>query len=287
MASLRDIRTRIGSIKSTRQITSAMKMVSAAKLRRATEAATAARPYQQQLANTLRRVAAGAGDVENPLLSPRDEVKTIVLVLFTTDRGLAGGFNGTLNRRAQDWIETQQAQGKTVLLRTYGKKGRDFMKARRIPVAEARIEFTNARYVSESATLGAELAAGFVNGDWDEVYLGYNWFKSTLSQIPQFNRVLPLSLERADEGAPGPDYIYEPGGAEIIDALLPLYLRTLVLQAFLETEAGEHAARMTAMDSATRNASDLINALTLEYNRGRQAAITKELIEIISGAEAL
>jgi F-type H+-transporting ATPase subunit gamma len=288
MPSLRDIRTRIGSVKSTKQITSAMKMVSAAKLRRAMESATSARPYQERLTTTIQRVAKAAGETDNPLMNPRETTKNVLLVVIGTDRGLCGGFNGTLNRRVQDWVEQQKAAGHTVAIRTYGKKPRDFMKSRQIPVAEARIDVTNAKYVAEAATLGLELSAAFVEERADEVWLAYNKFKSTLVQVPTFAKILPLSIEAGgDEPASGPDFIYEPAGAEILDVLLPLHLRTQLLQAFLETEAGEQAARMTAMDSATRNASDLISSLTLTYNRGRQAAITKELIEIVSGAEAL
>ena len=288
MASLRDIRTRIAATKSTRQITSAMKMVSAAKLRRATEAATSARPYQQRLTATLQRVAQGSGDSENPLLKARPEVKKVILIVLGSDRGLCAGFNNTLNRRVLDWLDVQKEQHRTVAVRTYGKKPRDFMKARGVAVSDVRIEVTNVKYAGEATALANELTALFVAGEVDEVWIGFNQFKNTLVQIPTFSKVLPLSID-ASAGAveTGPDYRYEPAGPQILDALLPLYLRTLLLGAFLETEAGEQASRMTAMDNATRNASDLINSLTLLYNRGRQAAITKELIEIVSGAEAL
>ena len=290
MPSLRDIRTRIAATKSTRQITSAMKMVSAAKLRRATESATSARPYQQRLTATIQRVAKGSGESENPLLKPRPEVKKVVLIVLGSDRGLCAGFNNTLNRRVLDWLDAQKDQGRSVALRTYGKKARDFMKARGVAVAEARIDVTNVKYAKEATALANEVTALFVAGEVDEVWVGFNQFKNTLVQIPTFSKVLPLQIDAAAAGAPaeaGPDYRYEPAGPEILDALLPLYLRTLLLGAFLETEAGEQASRMTAMDNATRNASDLITSLTLLYNRGRQAAITKELIEIVSGAEAL
>lgn len=285
MASLRDIRNRIASVKNTRQITNAMKMVSAAKLRRATDAATNARPYQQTLTATLKRVAAIAGEVEEPLLTPR-EAKKIVLVVIGTDRGLCGGFNATLNRRAEDWAKTARAEGKVVEVWTYGKKPRDFLKARNVAVADSRVEMSSPKFTSEATELAARMVAAFVNGSADEIWLGYNRFVSALTQTPTFSKVVPLSISAADV-AYGVDYIYEPDASEILGALLPLYLRTMLLQAFLETEAGEHAARMTAMDNATRNANDLIKSLTLDYNRGRQAAITKELIEIVSGAEAL
>jgi len=290
MATLRDIRTRIASVKNTRQITSAMKMVSAAKLRRATESATSARPYQQTLTQTLRRVAASAGEVEHPLLTSRDEVKNVLVIVVTSDRGLCGGFNGTLNRRTEDFIKKQRADGHTVTMRTYGRKAKDYFKNRGFPADNARTDLVRAQFADEAAKLAAALTAEFEAGAFDEAWIAFNQFKSTLNQVPTFNRVLPLSIETAgaaDSAGASADYIYEPSGESLLGALLPMYLRTLLLQSFLETEAGEHAARMTAMDNATRNASDLISALTLEYNRGRQAAITKELIEIVSGAEAL
>ena len=287
MASLRDIRTRIASVKNTKQITSAMKMVSAAKLRRATEAATLARPYQQALTKMLQRVAASAGDdVEHPLLASRDEVKKVLVVVVTSDRGLCGGFNSTLNRRTEEFVKKLRSQGRDVTVRTFGRKAKDYFRARGFDTSTGRTELTRQMFADEATKLGESLTSGFAAGDFDEAYVAYNQFKSTLTQIPTFQRVLPLSIEGGGEGG-GADYIYEPGGQDLLDALLPMYLRTQLLQAFLETEAGEHAARMTAMDNATRNASDLISALTLEYNRGRQAAITKELIEIVSGAEAL
>ncbi len=287
MASLRDIRTRIASVKNTKQITSAMKMVSAAKLRRATEAATSARPYQQTLTKTLQRVAVAAGDdITHPLLTSRDVVKKVLVVVVTSDRGLCGGFNSTLNRRTEDFVRRQRADGKQVELRTYGRKARDYFKARGFNTEKGRTDLVRQQFADEALALAETLTAEFAAGGFDEAYIAFNQFKSVLAQVPTFSRVLPLSIEGGGEGA-GADYIYEPNGQELLGALLPMYLRTLLLQSFLETEAGEHAARMTAMDNATRNASDLISALTLEYNRGRQAAITKELIEIVSGAEAL
>jgi F-type H+-transporting ATPase subunit gamma len=289
MASLRDIRTRIGSVKSTRQITNAMKLVSAAKLRRATEAATSAKPYQEMLTATLRRVAAAAGEMDDqPLLAQRAEVKKVLLVVLGTDRGLCGGFNGTLNRRTIDWLDERRREGKAVTIWTYGKKPRDFFKNRGIPVAKVTIEVTSAKFGTTVQELGAALVAGFLAEDFDEVFVAYNLFKSTMTQIPTFGKILPLAIGAgSDEPSSSIDYKYEPSAEEILAGMLPLYLRTLLLQSFLETEAGEYAARMAAMDAATRNANDLIKSLTLEYNRGRQAAITKELIEIVSGAEAL
>lgn len=285
MPSLRDIRTRIGSVKNTRQITNAMKMVSAAKLRKATSAATNARPYQQALAATLQRVAAKAGDVEHPLLSPRSTVKKVAAVVYSSDRGLCGGFNGSISRKTDELLKSWKAEGKEVIVWTNGKRIRDFLRARGHNVVESRVDLKPTQFEDQTQAISAWLTEGFDRGDFDEAWLCFNQYKSTFSQIPTFIRVLPLAI--SGEGASDAEYIYEPSAAEILGNLLPLYLRTLIFQSFLETEAGEHAARMAAMDSATRNASDLIGRLTLEYNRSRQAAITKELIEIISGAEAL
>jgi F-type H+-transporting ATPase subunit gamma len=287
MASLRDIRTRIASVKSTKQITSAMKMVAAAKLRRATDAAHSARPYQETLTRTLLRVAAAATDVQHPLLESRETVKNVLVVIVGTDRGLCGGFNANRDRRILEFLQKLRAEGKNVTVRTYGKKPRDFFKNRGFAAKDSIIEIKPPLFQSTVQALSDVLTEGFVGGEYDEAWLCYNQFKSTLTQIPTMTRVLPLTLGTGETGGDSVDYKYEPDGASIIATLLPLYLRTQLFQAFLENDAGFFASQMTAMDSSTRNASDLISRLTLEYNRSRQAAITKELIEIISGAEAL
>ncbi len=287
MPNLKDIRTRIGSVKKTRQITSAMKLVAAAKLKQATERALAARPYREQLDAVLRRVAAAAGDdADEPLLKPRAHVKKVLLVVLTSDRGLCGPFNNTLLRHAGDWIATKKTSGAEVAIRVYGRKGQTWFKRLRQPMASQIVDYTRTPKMELVSPLTGVMVAGFVDGEFDEVHLAYNRFVSALVQRPTFDKVLPLSVTK-EEGAATVDYRYEPSAPEILAALLPLFLETLVLSAFLETEAGEFAARMTAMDSATRNAGDLIDQLTLDYNRARQAAITKEIIEIVSGAAAL
>jgi len=284
---LKDIRTRIGSVKKTRQITSAMKLVAAAKLKKATERALAARPYREQLDAVLRRVATAAGDdAEEPLLQPRAQVKKVLLVVLTSDRGLCGPFNNALLRHAADWIATKRASGAEVAIRVFGRKGQTWFKRLRQPLADQIVDYGRTAKMDLVAPLTGVMVAGFVDGELDEVYLAYNRFVSALVQRPTFDKVLPLSVTK-EEGAATVDYRYEPSAPEILAALLPLFLETLVLSAFLETEAGEFAARMTAMDSASRNAGDLIDQLTLDYNRARQAAITKEIIEIVSGAAAL
>lgn len=289
MANLKDIKSRIGSVKKTKQITQAMKLVAAAKLKGASDRATAAQPYQAALRDVLSRVAAKAGGASNsPLLRTSAEVKRVLLVVLTSDRGLCGGFNNNMLRRLVPWIEARQQAGVEVVIEVFGRKGRDYLRNRGFTASRVELEWAKQPKMSVVKPLTDRMVAAFTSGDYDEVYVGYNAFKSAANQVPTTSQVLPLAVDPADaDGDNLVDYIYEPQPQQILNTLLPLYLGTLVLQSFLETEAGEHAARMLAMDAATRNASDLIGRLTLEYNRARQAAITKEIIEIVSGAEAL
>jgi len=288
VANLKDIKTRINSVKKTRQITSAMKLVAAAKLRGATERAVAAKPYKEKLAGVLHRVSAAAGgDVSDPLLEPRASVKKILVVVLTSDRGLCGGFNNILMRQTQRWLAKRAEEGVEYDVVVYGRKGHDFCKAKKIPVADSHLDYTKQVRMEVVRELNRHLVSGYRDGVYDEVHLLFNTFKNAITQIPTFSKVLPLVMEDAAPTVGSVDYLYEPGPVTLMANLLPLYLQTLVLQAFLDTEAGELAARMAAMDNATRNASDLIDSLTLEFNRARQAAITTEITEIVSGAEAL
>ena len=286
MASLRDTRRRITSVKNTRQITRAMKLVAGAKLRRATDAAMAAKPYQQTLTRVLGRVLAGAGDVEHPLLSVPDNNTDILVAVLTSDRGLCGGFNSQLLRSIQADIDALIAEGKNVRILAFGKKGAGHFKKRGYNVEEATIDLDPSAYADEAEKLATKMMVEMGADGFEKAYIAYNDYRSVMVQEPSFVQVLPMLLD-TDEDASGGDFIYEPDGNEILGRLLPMALRTQLFQAFLETQAGEQAARMAAMDSATRNASDLIEDLTLVYNRGRQAAITTELTEIVSGAEAL
>lgn len=288
MPNLKDIKRRMSSVKKTRQITSAMKLVSGAKLRRATEAATSARPYKDTMQGILARVANSAGeDAASPLLNSTTDSKRILLVIITSDRGLCGGFNSALLRRTEDFIRKQEKNGLTCDLLVYGRKGRDYLKARKYDLVDAVLDHTKMEKMDIVRDLSSRAVAGFTSGEYATIYLVSNEFVNTMVQRAQFQQILPLSVDTSDVEDGGLEYAYEPGPNAILDSLLPLYLRTLLLQGFLETEAGEHAARMTAMDNATRNASDLLDQLTLDYNRARQAAITNEIIEIVSGAEAL
>ena len=287
MASLRDIRRRIGSVKNTRQITRAMKLVAGAKLRRATEAAMAAKPYQRTLTRVLGRVVQGVGDVEHPLLTVPDNDSDVIVVIMTSDRGLCGGFNSQLCRHVQKEADELIAAGKSVSFVCYGKKGAQHFRNRGYEVAEVHPDLAPEDYSDLADALAAKLVVEMNNDQFSSVVLAFSEYKNAMNQIPTFEQILPMQVPTGDEDAGSGDYIYEPDGDEILGHLLPMALRTQIFQAFLETQAGEQAARMTAMENATRNASDLIDTLTLQYNRARQAAITTELTEIVSGAEAL
>lgn len=297
MASLRDIRNRIGSVKNTRQITRAMKLVSSAKLNRATQAATSARPFQQALDRTLKRVVAAGGEgLDHPLLRQPEIQGEVLVVVMTADRGLCGNFNAIINRNTQIEIDKLVAAGKNVRILCYGKKGRQYFARRAYTVADAVIDLNPRDYPEIADTLSVRLQRELAEDTFSEAYLAYNRYRSVLSQEPTFLQLLPMKLHDAnelvaqtagDEGGATEDFLFEPDASSLMARLLPMSLRTQLFQALLETQAGEQAKRMTAMDAATRNASDLISRLTLEYNRARQAAITKELIEIVSGAEAL
>jgi F-type H+-transporting ATPase subunit gamma len=287
--SLRDIRNRIGSVKSTRQITKAMKMVAAAKLRRAQDAILKTRPYAQLLDQTLARVAARAAAdevVAHPLLAPRVQ-RTAEVVVITSDRGLAGGFNSNIARRTQRFHTEESERFERIQLATIGKKGRDFFRARKL---EVRKDFTGVhtdlRYEKAEA-IAKEYSERFLAGEVDAVFLAYNEFKSAISQKPVVVQLLPIETPAGADAASGIDFKYEPSRERLLAELLPRHVAMQVWRALLESAASEHGARMSAMESATKNAEEMIAALTLQYNRARQAYVTKELMEIVSGAEAL
>jgi F-type H+-transporting ATPase subunit gamma len=285
MPSLIDLRRRIRSVRNTQQVTKAMKMVSAAKLRRAQDRVLAARPYAALYRELRARVAAAvAGDerlASHPLLLSRPQQR-ILLVFITADRGLAGAFNTNLIRAAQAFLQQHLAQ--QVELVTIGRKGRDFFRKRQVPVVAEYAGFSQKFQYSDAAAVARFLRERYERAETDAVYLLYNEFKSMLSARLTVTRVLPV--EPAQAVRP-PDYIFEQPAAELLAGLLPRYVEIAVYQALLESVAAEHAARMTAMDQATKNAGEMIARLTLFMNRVRQASITKELIEVVSGAEAL
>jgi F-type H+-transporting ATPase subunit gamma len=283
MPSLIDIRRRIRSVKNTQQITKAMKMVSAAKLRRAQDRVIAARPYvaalRQVLANVASAAAGGEDAGENPLLVRRDE-RRILLVLVTADKGLAGAFNSNLTRGAQRFIADHG--NAEVTLELIGRKGRDFFRKRGARIAGDSLNFARPAY-KDAAPIARKAMDMYRNGDIDAVYLLYNEFKSVVAQKIILRRVLPVEVP---EEAQPVSYIYEEPPAEILNSLLPRYVEMEFFRSLLETAAAEHAARMTAMDAATSNAADMIDRLVLYMNRVRQASITKEIIEVVSGAAA-
>jgi F-type H+-transporting ATPase subunit gamma len=287
--SLRDIRNRIGSVKSTRQITKAMKMVAAAKLRRAQDAILKTRPYALFLDQTIARLAARAAAEEvvaHPLLAPRAP-RTAEVVVITSDRGLAGGFNSNIARRTQRFLTEESDRFAEIQVATIGKKGRDFFRARKLAV---RKDFTgihaDLRYERAEA-IAEEYSQRYLAGEVDAVFLAYNEFKSAITQKPVVVQLLPIATPPAAEPTSGIDFKYEPSREALLADLIPRQIATQVWRALLESAASEHGARMSAMESATKNAEEMISMLTLQYNRARQAYVTKELMEIVSGAEAL
>ena len=285
MPSLIDIRRRIRSVKNTQQITKAMKMVATARLRRAQERVVNARPYSRMLSEMVANVASAAGpeaSALHPLLAVREE-KRVQLVLVTADRGLAGSFNTNLIKAAEQFlIENQQRE---VTLELVGRKGRDYFRRRSAKVSGEVTGISQAASYDNAEALAVTLIDRFTSGEIDSAYIIYNEFKSVLTQQVAVKRILPLSLH--GETGSNRDYILEQSPAEFLTNLLPGYIEALVFGAFLETAAAEHAARMTAMDSATTNASEVVAKLTLYMNRVRQASITREIIEVVSGATAL
>jgi len=284
MASLIDIRRRLRSVKNTQQITRAMKMVAAAKLRRSQDRVIAARPYAAALRDVLANVSSRVREIKHPLLAERDEKRVLVMVV-AGDKGLAGAFNANVNRAVGALMREKQWEEVTLL--TVGKKAVDFWKRRSFkarasyPGIFTRLEFRHAREIAELLT------ALFAGGEIDAAYVVYNEFRSIIAQVVRTEKILPLARAAVAKEQEGIDYLYEPDPAQILEKLLPRYLEFSIFKLLLESAASENGARMNAMDSATKNAGELIDSLTLTYNRARQARITKELIEIVSGAAAL
>ncbi|SFI11187.1 F0F1 ATP synthase subunit gamma [Albimonas pacifica] len=293
MPSLKDLKNRINSVKSTRKITKAMQMVAAAKLRRAQEAAEAGRPYAERLTAVLANLAAGANPATAPrLLTGTGSDQTHLLIVATAERGLCGGFNSTIVRLARIRIRELLAAGKTVKILTVGRKGRDQLRRDYAELFVGHVDLSGMKRVDYATALNiaTDVLGRFSEGEFDVATLFFNKFESVISQVPTAQQLIPASFEApetAEENNVSALYEYEPDEEAILAELLPRGVATQIFTALLENAASEQGARMSAMDNATRNAGDLIDRLTLEYNRSRQAAITKELIEIISGAEAL
>lgn len=295
MGSLKAIRNRVRSVTNTQKITHAMKLVAAARLRRAQEAAEASRPYAERMQDVIATLASSVDPSYSPLFRKEETAERTLIIVLSSDRGLCGGFNSTLFRRTLDFMRRNQALLGEVEVGAVGRKGRDFIRREDL----TQPEDWETREALASIELARELTHSavekFIAGDYDRVYFAYNHFESALTQTPIFEQLLPLDPEafgaEQSEGegdaALGPDYIYEPSREALLDVLLPQFIDTRAYAALLESQASELGARMTAMDNATNNANDLIESLTLQMNRARQAIITTELSEITAGSEAL
>ena len=286
MASLKSIKKRIVSVKNTRQITKAMKMVSAAKLRRAQENVVAARPYAKKLGEVLQSLAGNQEGDLHPLLEKR-EAKKLLLIVVTSDRGLCGGFNSNLCKAGDRYIREKQGTFEQISVLTVGRKGYEFLKSRHTVYKNFSNVISKPNYQT-AAMLAQEVIDGFLAEEYDQVELLYNSFRTVMSQDITFQQLLPVVPETAAAVDETPvEFIYEPSVGKLLAEILPKNIEVQIFKAMLETVAGEHGARMTAMDSASKNANEMIGKLTLQYNRARQAAITTELMEIISGSESI
>jgi len=290
MASLDDLKKRIASVKSTQKITKAMKMVAAAKLRRAQESAEKGRPYSEKMNNIILNLSNGISDKENApkLLSGTGNDKVHLCVVMTSDRGLCGGFNSNIIKKAKSFFSKISDEGKDLKIITVGSKGNDQLKrvyGEKIIENISFKESKNANYF-DADKVGKVVIEKFEAGEFDVCTIFYNQFKNVITQIPQVQQIVPLDNDK-EENISDESYEFEPDEDEILSNLLPKNISTQIFKAMLENSASEQGSRMSAMDNATRNAGEMVDKLTIEYNRSRQAAITKELIEIISGAESL
>ncbi len=297
MASLRIIRTRIRSTRNMLKITKALKLVSVAKLRRAQDAVVRARPYAQlldEMLSSLAQARSDAGMAPHPLMAVRPQ-KRVEVVLLTSDRGLCGGFNANIIRRGQRFVVEEGPRFDKLQFSTIGRRGRDFARTKKLETRKDYAGFFGKLRFAMAKEVADDLIAEYQNGELDAVYLLYNEFKSAITQNISLKQLLPIvppakETRAAQAGVQGlitPEHLFEPSRKAVLEQLLPKQLAMQIWRSLLESEASEHGARMTAMDSATKNASDMIASLTLQYNRARQAAITKELMEIVSGAEAM
>ncbi len=290
MPSLKDLKNRIASVKSTRKITKAMQMVAAAKLRRAQDAAEQARPYTERFNAVMGALASSVGDSDSAprLLAGTGKDDVHLLVVMTAERGLCGGFNSSIVKLARARVADLRAKGKTVKILTVGKKGREQLKRDYADLFVGHVDLSEVKRIgyANAQDVARDVLARFDGGEFDVATIFFNRFQSVISQIPTEQQIVPAAYEAAEDGA-STLYDYEPDEEAILADLLPRGVATQIFAALLENAASEQGARMSAMDNATRNAGEMIDKLTIEYNRSRQAVITNELIEIISGAEAL
>ena len=291
MPSLDDLKKRIASVKSTQKITKAMKMVAAAKLRRAQENAEKGRPYSEKMNNIILNLSNGIADKENApqLLRGTGEDKTHLCIVLTSDRGLCGGFNTNIIKKAKAYFHKVSNEGKTLKIITVGTKGYDQLKRFYQNNIIEKISFKDSKTINylDAEKVGKMIISNFEKKEFDICTIFYNQFKNVITQIPQEQQIIPLKASEIKGSSSEDNYEFEPEEDEILSNLLPKNISTQIFKAMLENSASEQGSRMSAMDSATRNAGEMVDKLTIEYNRSRQAAITKELIEIISGAESL
>lgn len=288
MATLKDIKLRMNSIENTQQITKAMKMVAASKMRKAEERVTQSRAYAEKLKAIISNLSAGMDESAHALLTQREGGKAVVL-LITTDRGLCGGLNVNLCKQLFKFVPDETNKLELVELVAFGKKGNEFFSNRGGNIAESFRDMKEQEYTEILGKKIKELIKQYIDGEFNHLYVAFNQFKNVVTQIPTLQQVLPIEPPEEEESATTDqtEFIFEPSSEGILNAILPQYVENQAFTALLNNIASEHAARMTAMDAATNNASDMLSALEIQYNRARQAAITSELIEIISGAEAL
>ena len=286
MANLKEIKRRIQSVKNTQQITKAMKLVAASKLRKAQQAILDARPYAIKMMDVINHLAARCNSDLHPLLDDREGKRTLLLII-TSDKGLCGGFNGSIIRKTAQYLKDNDQNENSLIVA--GKKGNDIFSNRPVTIVEDLVGWTKDFDYLKAQAIGGNLATMFSENKIDKVLVVYNEFKSVMQQEVVVEQLLPVVPEKMEQGKDSVDmdYIYEPDEETILNVLLKRYVADVVYRAFLESSASEHGARMTAMDSASRNAGEMIDGLTLTYNKARQAYITKELIEIVNGAEAL
>jgi F-type H+-transporting ATPase subunit gamma len=285
--SLRDIKRQTQAVEKTKQITRAMNMVAASKLKTAQTRMENFRPYAKKIMEVLNSLARRVNTESNPLLTVR-EAKKVRVILMTSDRGLCGGFNTNTIKAVEGFIKYRTGQGQEVSLITVGKKGRDYFR-KKATIIDQRVDVLNNFDMSLAQAIGEEVIPSFIGEEYDELYIAYNEFRNVSSQRPVITRLLPVgSIEQEKEEAEVyGDYVYEPSEEELLAQIIPMYLRVLIYRGLLETSAGEHGARMAAMDNATNNCEEMIETLTLKYNKARQAAITAELMDIVGGTEAL
>ncbi len=291
MASLDDLKKRISSVKSTQKITKAMKMVAASKLRRAQESAEKGRPYSDKMNNIILNLSSSVTDKENSpkLLIGSGEDKVHLCVVMTSDRGLCGGFNTNIIKKAKSFFQKISKNGKTLKIITVGSKGYDQLKRSFKDNIIEKISFKDSKYANyfDADKVGKIIIDKFEKNEFDVCTIFYNQFKNVITQVPQEQQIIPLKTNNIDKNSSEDNYEFEPEEDEILNNLLPKNISTQIFRAMLENSASEQGSRMSAMDNATRNAGEMVDKLTIQYNRSRQAAITKELIEIISGAESL